>query len=292
MLPLQCPTRLLYLANMSGDGGTEPDPAMSSLPPVDGLTFEPEIVDEVVEVKEEAEEEEPQGPHPFLAKSKSTPAPGQYVWHDDVNLRKRPVWSMTSPERTNLDLMIGTWTPANTSLQPRAPDPGAYSQSTVGRNGKFGAPKWSWERQSVRPCLQPDPPKKLEIAFKLPSAVGCSHPTIRRVPNWSVFGKDRSSLPYDLPTWTPKMSADWRPGPGQYNLDRVGRKWKKTTRSGCTFGGRTKNLHLEHPAWLPQTFGSRLCRGEGSRVRKMDASPTRCGCVVCPGPGRCDDSTS
>jgi len=267
--------------------------ALSSLPPIDGESFVPSNMDAALamEVQEEIVEE-PQGPHPLLAKSKSTPAPGQYVWSDDVNLRKRPVWSMTSPERAHLDLMIGSWTPANTSLQPRAPDPGAYSQSKVGRNGPFGAPKWSWERQPIRPCLQKDPPKKLEIAFKIPTSVGGTHPQRKNVPRWSVFGKDRSSLPFDLPTWTPKMTTDLRPGPGQYNLDRVGRKWKATTRRGCTWGGRTKNLHLEHPDWVPQTFGSRLCRGEGSRVRKFDISPTRCACVVCPGPGRCDDATS
>ena len=42
---------------------------------------------------------------PNLRKSDSTPAPGQYVWRDDVHLRKKPVWSMTSPDRKNLDLM-------------------------------------------------------------------------------------------------------------------------------------------------------------------------------------------
>lgn len=47
---------------------------------------------------------------PNLRKSDSTPAPGQYVWHDDVHLRKKPVWSMTSPDRKNLDLMpLSCW---------------------------------------------------------------------------------------------------------------------------------------------------------------------------------------
>lgn len=265
--------------------------SMPTLPPVDvAPPPEPEP-----QVQEEVQSNASSGRNAvqkaMLAKSKSTPGPGNYMWNDHVNLRKRPVWSVGSPDRTNLDLMIGSWTPASSSLQPRAPDPGAYSQATHGRNGKFGAPQWSWERASRRPCLQPDPPKKLEISFKIPTAVGGKHPAQRMPPTWSVFGKDRSSLPYDVPTWTPKMTTDLRPGPGQYNLDRVGRKWKASTRRGCTWGGRTKNLHLEHPAWVPQTFGSRLCRGEGSRNRKVDLSPKRCGCVVCPGPGRCDDGT-
>jgi hypothetical protein len=97
----------------------------------------------------------------MMSKSKSTPSPGQYRWNDDVNLRKRPVWSMQSPERHHLDLMLPTWTPASRSLQPRAPDPGEYGdQSIVGRNGVFTQPKWSWERYSRRPCMLPDPPKK------------------------------------------------------------------------------------------------------------------------------------
>merc|ERR1712098_846812 len=66
----------------------------------------------------------------LLSKSKSTPAPGQYFWKDDVNLRKRPEWKLKSPERKHLDLMLATWTPASTSLQPRAPDPAEYGDTS------------------------------------------------------------------------------------------------------------------------------------------------------------------
>lgn len=229
----------------------------------------------------------------MLNRSKSTPAPGQYQWNDDVNLRKRPVWSLQSPERTHADLMIPTWTPASTSLQPRAPDPGEYGdQSIVGYRGLFGAPKWTWQNGSVRPCLQPNPPPKPEIIFKIKPTVGGKHPTRRSFPNWSVFGKDRSQLPHDLPTWTPRPSTDLRPGPGNYDLDRVGRGWKPKNRSGCTFGGRTKNLHPDERAWVPFTRGARLCGGENSRMRQQNEPSTRCACVTCPGPGLCDDKLS
>jgi len=240
-----------------------------------------------------AEDAEEAATRALLNKSKSTPAPGQYKWHDDVNLKKRPVWSLTSPERQHLDLMLMTWTPASTSLQPRAPDPGEYGdQSIVGRNGLFTSPKWTWERGGVRPCLQPNPPQKPEIVFKIKPTVGGKHITRRSQPTWSVFGKDRSQLPHDLPTWTPRPLTDMRPGPGSYNLDRTGRGWKAVTRRGCTWGGRGANLHPDDRQWVPQTFGSRLCRGESSRLRSIHEPSTRCACVACPGPGRCDDPLS
>ncbi|CAE7405437.1 for [Symbiodinium natans] len=111
-------------------------------------------------------------------KHDTTPAPGQYVWKDDVHLRKKPVWSMMSPDRKNLDLMLGTWTPASRSLQPRAPDPGEYGAvDTCGRNGVFTSPKWSQARSSARPCLAQDPPEVIEIElgpceFFFPSVSG------------------------------------------------------------------------------------------------------------------------
>lgn len=228
----------------------------------------------------------------LLSKSKSTPAPGQYAWNDDINLRKRPVWKMQSPERKHLDLMLATWTPASTSLQPRAPDPAEYGDtSKVGRNGVFSQPKWNWEG-SRRPCLMPDPEPKSEIVFKIKSSVGGKQPLKRSLPSWSVFGKDRSQLPVDLPTWTPKPSTDLRPGPGSYDLDRTGKKWKAVNRRGCVWGGRGKNLHPADRQWVPQTFGSRLCGGEHSRMRTSNVPSTRCACVSCPGPGKCDDSLS
>merc|ERR1712087_712458 len=124
-----------------------------------------------------------------MLRSKSTPAPGQYVWDDHVNMRKRPVWSMNSPERKNLDSMLGTWTPASSSLQPRAPDPGEYGdQSIVGKNGLFFAPKWSYGRCSGRSCLAPDPPEKAEIDLKIPGAFSGKHPACHMPPQWSLYG--------------------------------------------------------------------------------------------------------
>eukprot|EP00421_Protoceratium_reticulatum_P027047 CAMPEP_0168462168 /NCGR_PEP_ID=MMETSP0228-20121227/54382_1 /TAXON_ID=133427 /ORGANISM="Protoceratium reticulatum, Strain CCCM 535 (=CCMP 1889)" /LENGTH=86 /DNA_ID=CAMNT_0008477547 /DNA_START=42 /DNA_END=299 /DNA_ORIENTATION=- len=85
-------------------------------------------------------------------RSKSSPGPGQYVWNDHIHLRRKPNWSVTSPDRTNLDLMIGTWTPASSSVQPRAPDPGEYGdQAKIGPHGKYWAPSWSQARSSGRP---------------------------------------------------------------------------------------------------------------------------------------------
>ena len=204
---------------------------------------------------------------PNLRKSDSTPAPGQYVWHDDVHLRKKPVWSMTSPDRKNLDLMLGTWTPASGSLQPRAPDPGEYGvQDSCGKNGPYRPLKWSQARSSGRPCLAPDPPEVVELENKIPSSFGGENPLQAWPPKWSVFGKDRSQLPNDIATWTPKPNTDVRPGPGAYNLNRQS-KWKATSRSGCTWGRRLPNLHPEVRAYITQTSGARMKYGDWMRYR-------------------------
>ena len=204
---------------------------------------------------------------PNLRKSNQTPAPGQYVWHDDVHLRKKPVWSMASPDRKNLDLMLPTWTPASGSLQPRAPDPGEYGcQDTCGRNGPYRPPKWSQARSSGRPCLAPDPPEVVELENKIPSSFGGENPLQAWPPKWSVCGKDRSQLPNDIATWTPKPNTDIRPGPGAYNLDRKS-KWKASSRSGCTWGRRLPNLHPEVRAFITQTSGARMKYGDWMRYR-------------------------
>ena len=196
-----------------------------------------------------------------------TPAPGQYVWHDHVHLRKKPVWSMMSPDRRNLDLMLPTWTPASGSLQPRAPDPGEYGAvDTCGKNGVFSCPKWSQARSSGRPCLAPDPPELVELELQVPSSLGGANLLQPWTPKWSVFGKDRAQLPSDIATWTPKPNTDIRPGPGAYNLNRQSR-WKATTRSGCTWGRRLKNLHPEERAYITQTSGARMNYGEWMRYR-------------------------
>jgi hypothetical protein len=273
-----------------GEEANAENATASSPPPTIGPSTLPEVRPSRPTMSKEESDDAKKA---ILNKSKSTPAPGQYRWNDDIHLRKRPVWSMFSPDRAHLDLMLGTWTPASTSLQPRAPDPGEYGdQSIVGRNGLFTQPKWSWEKSSIRPCLLPDPPKTLESAVKLQPTVGGKQATRRSYPTWSVYGKDRSSLPFDIPTWTPKMTTDLRPGPGQYDLDRVGRKWKASTRRGCTFGGKPANLHPMERDWVPQTFGCRLLGGEGSRMRQKKVPPTRCSCVACPGPGHCSDHLS
>jgi len=239
----------------------------------------------------------------------NTPGPGEYLWLDDVNLKKKPVWSMMSPDRRNMDLMLGTWTPASGSLQPRAPDPGEYlcndfalmpgqlGAKPAGKTGVYFSQQWSWQKASVRPCLAKDPPPQMEQKLRLPTSVGGYHPSRKSNPQWSCFSQDRSKLPYDLPTWTPGITTDIKPGPGQYNLDRVGKKWREaTTKRGCTWGGRGKNLHPEQRMWVPQTKGSTgIPGGEMLRLNLYackGAPKTRCGCQICPGPGRCDHDCS
>jgi len=120
--------------------------------------------------------------------------------------------------------------------------------------------------------LAQDPPEVIEIENKLPSSFGGENPLHAWPPKWSVFGKDRSQLPHDIGTWTPKPNTDVRPGPGAYNLDgppgQVRKsRWKATTRSGCTWGRRLKNLHPEERAYITQTSGARMSYGEWMRYR-------------------------
>lgn len=231
-------------------------------------------------------------------KKTGTPAPGDYVWDNNVNLKKKPVWSLSSPDRSHVDLMLPTWTPLPTSLQNRAPGPGEYGDlKTHGKNGKFFAPNWSWERNSMRACLAADPNPQTEIALQIPETLGNRHgrhPSRSMPPRWSLTTKDRSQLPSDIPTWTPKFNVDMKPGPGAYEspvqLARRSR-YKAVTRRGCTWGGRPQNAHPELRSWVPLTTGADLRGGEHRRYRPKtiaDSPNRRCSCVVCPGPGRCD----
>lgn len=189
---------------------------------------------------------------------KRAPGPGDYGWEDDVHLRKRPVYSMTSPDRACLDLMLPTWTAASSSLQPRAPDPAEYSNldynSAVGRNGKLGAPKWSWERTTPGDCREPLRPQPLAVATRHFAMVGGDHhPSKPMPPNWSLRSPERLNLPRDTPTWVPRISSDVRPGPGQY---QVRPDFKPKTRARCSFAGRPQNLHPMSSDWCPRTRGS------------------------------------
>mmetsp|Transcript_21984 Transcript_21984/g.66057 ORF Transcript_21984/g.66057 Transcript_21984/m.66057 type:complete len:299 (+) Transcript_21984:116-1012(+) len=176
-------------------------------------------------------------PERKIPRSKSTPGPGQYAWRDSVHMRRKPSWTLAVPDRRNLDPAVGSWTPATSSCQPRAPGP-VYEESPA-LTEKYGVPKWTYARNSGRPCLAPPPPMKTELKISLPSTFGGVSPTLVRVPQWSVFGKDRSSLPYNVPTWTPQMNSDQRPGPGQHDVIRQP-NWKPRNRRGCTWGGRER----------------------------------------------------
>lgn len=185
---------------------------------------------------------------PSFGPSRSGPSPGDYVWLDRVHLREPPHWSVYSPDRAMLDPMVTHWTPAPTSLQPRAPDPGAYGDIRfVGRNGKYFIPRWSFDRSSTRPCFTPDRPKTNEIELKIPSLIAGRQPIKPTYPLWVMSGKDRKHLPANLPSWTPQTVSDTKPGPGTYtdprDLARAGGRWKAVTRRGCTWGGRAKSSH-------------------------------------------------
>jgi len=203
-----------------------------------------------------------------MGKSDSCPGPGDYMWNDEVNLRKKPVWSMTSPDRKNLDLMLTTWTPASTSTQPRAPDPGEYSLEGIGRHGKFSPPKWSWKKKHD----VPQQPASLGLKLELPSHCGGKHPASHSNAVWTLHGADRKYLPAETPTWTPMPPTEFKPGPGTYDLGRTP-KWKASSRKG-TFGGRQANLHPDEKAWVPKTRGAAMIPGgEAIRLNPPMASP-------------------
>jgi len=190
------------------------------------------------------------------------------MWNDEVNLRKKPVWSMTSPDRKNLDLMLTTWTPASTSTQPRAPDPGEYSLEGIGRHGKFSPPKWSWKKKHD----VPQQPASLGLKLELPSHCGGKHPASHSNAVWTLHGADRKYLPAETPTWTPMPPTEFKPGPGTYDLGRTP-KWKASSRKG-TFGGRQANLHPDEKAWVPKTRGAAMIPGgEAIRLNPPMASP-------------------
>lgn len=201
------------------------------------------------------------------------PGPGVYAWLDDVNLKRRPIYTMTSPDRNCLDLMLPTWSAASSSLQPRAPDPAEYSNidynSAVGRNGKLGAPKWS---MNVTPgeCREPLLQQRLTVPTQHIAMVGGPHhPTKPMPPNWSMHSPNRPNLPADVATWVPRTSTDLRPGPGQYSTgaSRNGSTRKPTTRARCSFGGRPQNLHPGCGDWNPRTRGSYQPTCEHLRIR-------------------------
>lgn len=200
---------------------------------------------------------------------KNAPGPGNYSWNDDVHLDRRPVAQIASPDRDSLDLALPSWAPAASSLQPRAPDPQAYSnmdyETAVGRNGKLGGPKWSMEKYTPGPCRQPLRRRELAVPTRHFSMVGgAQHPSKPMPPNWSVNSPNRAMLPSNVPTWIPGLGSELRPGPGQYNF-RAHRK--PTTRARCSFGGRPQNLHPMSSNWVPATRGCQQPSGEHLRMR-------------------------
>lgn len=205
-----------------------------------------------------------------------TPAPGQYHWNDHVNKNKKPVWSMQSPERKNLDSLNCTWTPM-ASNEPRAPDPTAYGNpgETYGARGKHFAPAWTqgFGKSTTRPCFKPPPAGVIEIPLQVPSTLcGACVAHDRHPPKWSVMGKDRSQLSAKFGTWTPVPNTDVRPGPGTYDVSR--RPKKASSRRG-TMGGRQVNLHPFEKAWVPKTFGAKILGGEYLRFRPSPEAAAR-----------------
>jgi len=197
------------------------------------------------------------------------PGPGDYAWRDDVHLRRRPVCVMASPDRNYLDLMVPSWFPASSSLQPRSPDPAEYSNldynSAVGRNGKLGAPKWSLD-MTPGPCRETLPLQRPTVPTRHFAMVGGTHhPTRPMQPNWSIqVPPHRINLPVDTPTRVPRMTSELRPGPGQYNIRQTR---KPTSRARCSFGGRPQNVVPMSHDWNPRTHGSNQASCEHLRMR-------------------------
>lgn len=209
---------------------------------------------------------------PSIGGNKS-PGPGDYMWNSDANLNKPPVWSMSSPERKNLDMQFPSWTPLPSTAQARAPAPTEYSNmdynTAMGCHGKLGAPKYS----IGLPAKEPRPGRKPLVTRHL-SMVGGRHPAKPMPPIWTMRSPDRGSLPNDTPTWQPRSCTDLRPGPGQYDTrQRTRSKYKPTTRLGCTFGGRPRNMPTGVTSWTPTTHGSNPPSSE--HLRMPDCKPDK-----------------
>lgn len=222
----------------------------------------------------EVEEDIPSAPlRPKLA-GKSSPGPGAYIWQDDVNLNKPPVWTMSSPERKHLDTQFSSWTPLPSTHAARAPPPTEYSnidyETAMSYHGRLGAPKWSMGKPS-QPRLPGPPPALPNRHFAL---VGGTHPARPMPPIWTMRSPERTNLPNDAPTWQPRSNTDLKPGPGQYRLASMGQgsRYKPTTRLGCTFGGRPRNLHPGTTSWTPSTHGSHPPSSEHLRLKKPKRS--------------------
>ncbi|CAK0864839.1 unnamed protein product, partial [Prorocentrum cordatum] len=192
---------------------------------------------------------------PQVATQRGTPAPGQYAWQDDA-LRKKPPTTMISPDRKNVDPYVsGAWVPATTGSQTGQAAPGEYFRDPYmpkgplgvsrlpGRNGAPKSLEFSFGKNSARmpEVAKPDTMRILNTSFHLSET--SSLPVSRKLPTWSVYGKDRSNLPWGLPTWNADTQGKSYqvPGPGSYEIDRRA-SWKPRTRALCTFGGRIGDL--------------------------------------------------
>lgn len=264
-----------------GDGsqfGEGPPPVSAEGENADGIQGLPpsdEVVTFDIHVAESSDGRQPwqtsaEGPaeaSPVMRKTASCPGPGAYMWNDHVNKRRRPLWTMQSPDRKCLDLVLGSWTPATSSVQPRAPDPGEYMTEGLGRNGKFVAQRIIWKV----PTDVPKKPEPLGVPVNLPGAVYGRHPAKRMTPIWTMHGAERQHLPGNFPTWTPTPQTEARPGPGAYKVDRAP-NWKASSRRG-TFGGRPPKLHPDEQQWVPKTRGAMIVGGEAARLRPPMDSP-------------------
>lgn len=150
-----------------------------------------------------------------------------------------------------MDPYVGSWVPATTSSQGAAAAPGEYFHEPFmpkgplgvcrlpGRNGMPKSLEFSFgnnaERMPAR--AKTDAMRVLNTSFHLSETSAL--PVSRRLPRWSVYGKDRSNLPWSLPTWTADTQGRGYqvPGPGSYEPGR--RSSKPSSRRPCTFGGRT-----------------------------------------------------
>lgn len=186
---------------------------------------------------------------------KSNPGPGAYRWNEDVHKNRAPLFTLSSPDRRNLGYKLQSWTP--TPVDSMTPDPAAYGDiSHLGPHGVHSAPKFKFRSRYPKGSGNPQA-RDTSRYYDLPGAMGQSHPALHAPPRWSVFGQDRTFLPYDKPTWTPQPVTELRPGPGQYNTSRRPR-WMAPNRTGCTFGRRPRDLPLDIPMWVGTTYQQRF----------------------------------
>mmetsp|Transcript_27721 Transcript_27721/g.69930 ORF Transcript_27721/g.69930 Transcript_27721/m.69930 type:complete len:383 (-) Transcript_27721:257-1405(-) len=191
--------------------------------------------------------------------NKAGPAPGQYIWKDDVNLHKPACWSLQSTDRSKLNPRVAAWVTESTS-GGQCPPPGAYGDvskiqprggaivtktPTIGGVGQREAPKAHSE----------------DLMYRLPPLLGTwRHPTIQVAQGFSVQSCERQYLSFREDSWLPLQRSNNTPGPGEYSQHRWlegKQKGFHNPKKGPAFGVRIDNLSRLLPSWIPETYSQR-----------------------------------